>query len=551
MSNVIANPTWDDISKMISDFDVSEMKKQGLDLRSYDQVSKLAHKIYYYLAYKIMPLGGPWTDDQISTYNNWLINGMPKDAAHQEEIAAGRIAAVASTGNRVRKDINDLTKDEQDKLIKAFKGLMSRDPKTPDEYDENKLCYFSLAAKHWFPVPTYCQHHIFSFVSWHRWQMLDFENALRSVEGCEDVTLPYWNIETGEFPELVSQPPFNEYTFPINVYPDFYDHSKVKVGEAGTTTQRYSSFAHIKDATPEQIECYRSLIKVWIKHALDAPTFAEFNGLTSYEFNARQEDKIHNDYKSKTSLDTKGALMKAHDLGHAWTGLTMGNQDIAAFDPIFWFFHCNWDRVWWDWQVRNKATDLEGFESTIDGSIDDHRWLTDPEMSISDPFGQTNSDSIDSTSLGVTYAPPASATADLAAQALVLPKAIAPSWRDKNEGQRATSSFTLSKNNLDRVSLRVKGINRLNIFGSFWVILYLGGEEVGRDGFFQSTFSGDCENCVAQSRVDFDFVFDRSELSDENGNPKEVKVTVVNAITNEVMPFDQIGDPTINIRMLH
>ena len=77
MSEVIQNPTWDDISAMITDTDVNAMKAQGLDLRSYEQVSALAHKIYYYVAYKLMPKKPfePWSDEMIATYNNWLING--------------------------------------------------------------------------------------------------------------------------------------------------------------------------------------------------------------------------------------------------------------------------------------------------------------------------------------------------------------------------------------------------------------------------------------------------------------------------------------------
>ena len=519
-SAAIENPIWPDISNMITDHDVGEMKLQGLDLRDYDQVSAMAHKIYYYLGYKIMPLGAPWSDSQIETYNNWLKAGCPRDEEHQAELRASREESIESSGNRVRKDINGLDDNEKKLLKKAFKGLMDRDPKNASEHDPDKLCYFSLAGKHWYPVPTFCQHHIYNYLSWHRFQMLDFENALRSVPGCEEVTLPYWNIETGEFPELISEDPFKSYTFPIGVYPDFYS-PPIDVGKKGTTTERNDELR--RSAT----------INRCIKNAMTAPKWAEYNGITNYRY------------------DTTEHIIRAHDNGHVGIGRTMANQDIAAFDPVFWFFHANWDRLWWKWQASRNATELDGFKNTLEAS-DNRRWLTDPQMSISDPFEQGNSTSVDLTSLGVAYGDPLPVPAALEAmEAMEPPITKGPSWRDKNEGRSEANVFSISRENLSRVSLRVKGINRIKIPGSFWVVLSLGGEEVGRDAFFQSTFSGDCENCVSQSKIDFDFVFDSAQLVDEHGESKEIKVDIINALTDRIVDFADVDNPTINIRMLH
>ncbi|MDQ2707547.1 MAG: tyrosinase family protein [Actinomycetota bacterium] len=41
--------------------------------------------------------------------------------------------------------------------------------------------------------------------------------------------------------------------------------------------------------------------------------------------------------------ENKG-IWQAHDAGHPACGTTMSTPDAAAFDPIFWFFHANWDR---------------------------------------------------------------------------------------------------------------------------------------------------------------------------------------------------------------
>lgn len=42
---------------------------------------------------------------------------------------------------------------------------------------------------------------------------------------------------------------------------------------------------------------------------------------------------------------------------------------------MFWFYHCNIDRLWLQWQQNVHARTLAGFKSTIDG---DTSWLTDP-----------------------------------------------------------------------------------------------------------------------------------------------------------------------------
>ena len=46
-----------------------------------------------------------------------------------------------------------------------------------------------------------------------------------------------------------------------------------------------------------------------------------------------------------------------------------------SYDPVFWFYHANIDRLWLQWQQNVQGTTLTGFSSTIDG---DASWLSDP-----------------------------------------------------------------------------------------------------------------------------------------------------------------------------
>lgn len=102
---------------------------------------------------------------------------------------------------RIRKDARDLSADEIDTLSRAFRGIMELAP-------EEESSYFALAGQHWYPAPGECLHHEDRYHSWHRVYMRRFEDALRGVEGCADVTMPYWDI-TAAPPDFLFAPPFD------------------------------------------------------------------------------------------------------------------------------------------------------------------------------------------------------------------------------------------------------------------------------------------------------------------------------------------------------
>jgi len=103
---------------------------------------------------------------------------------------------------RIRKDINTLTKDELDLLITAWDYIQHQDPDKED--NPNTKSFFTLAGFHGEPFrgagysnPSwwggYCNHGNVLFPTWHRAYLLSLENALRQAPGCENITLPYWN----------------------------------------------------------------------------------------------------------------------------------------------------------------------------------------------------------------------------------------------------------------------------------------------------------------------------------------------------------------------
>ena len=95
-----------------------------------------------------------------------------------------------------------------EKVIRAFYELQKRDPNDTGSW-------FSLGSWHGEPFRGpgqtdsawwggYCAHGNVLFPTWHRTLLLKLEDAMRTVPGCEDVTLPYWD----EYVE-VPPPPLN------------------------------------------------------------------------------------------------------------------------------------------------------------------------------------------------------------------------------------------------------------------------------------------------------------------------------------------------------
>ncbi|GME47467.1 putative tyrosinase [Neofusicoccum parvum] len=105
-------------------------------------------------------------------------------------------------------------------LIRAFRGIQEKDPE-----DENS--FFHIAGFHGEPFRGpgvtdknwwggYCHHGDVLFPTWHRAYVLRLEDALRSIPGCENVTIPFWdecfdmgNPTATPIPEVLTWPTFN------------------------------------------------------------------------------------------------------------------------------------------------------------------------------------------------------------------------------------------------------------------------------------------------------------------------------------------------------
>jgi hypothetical protein len=565
-SSIIAEPVWENEIQYFfrEDYDVRHMKGI-IDLASYSEVSSLSSKIYYYVYYKMMPAPWgpkptPWNEYKAFSFRNWLTHGCPKDKAALEAFKKNQAAISEDTSLRHRKNINDIQGVEKENLIKAFKGIMALDKSDP----ENPNGYYKLGGIHWYPAPTYCEHHVHPFLAWHRAYLLQFENALRSIEGCENVTLPYWDISDDTYPEIFSEEPFNasqsqdKQASPsyYKVPQEFLDNYPTEAGsgsepltatggikrnsESAYNAMKWESF---RDATHDST----NLDKVYLDQIMQFPTWNLFNGLG----NKKELAKDHKKNKEYEYLGTTNSLMHAHDMIHNSNGLTTAHQEVTGFDPVFWLFHSNWDRLFWQWQKLNHTTNVGDFKKNVKACGDNTDWIDGVGLNNMDPFtktlGLTVDQTIDLNAMGINYlqpSPPLTIVENFAATEMSL-------HRSSNKGQSTNSKFKM--NNLSYVSLRVKDVDRLKIPGAFTVSLYLGEELPQKRYFFQAKNPGNCANCVKQALVSFDFEFEYERLQKADG---KVKVDIQLSSEDEdgnrpVIPFKEIGNPTINIRLIH
>ncbi|MCJ1404105.1 hypothetical protein MMC11_007330 [Xylographa trunciseda] len=118
---------------------------------------------------------------------------------------------------------------------------------------------------------------------------------------------------------------------------------------------------------------------------------------------------------SATKGGGSGSIESLHDNYHNYLGgpAHMGDPRVAAFDPVFWFHHCNIDRIMAIWQAThpkrwfpattpgNKGPDdpLYPFRAFKDGKVD---WWTSNDSIDTKKFGYTYAD-LDPTDAGAVF----------------------------------------------------------------------------------------------------------------------------------------------------
>jgi tyrosinase len=498
-----------DIRNFFTADDVTHMGAKGYDLATYDGVKSNASDIYDQTKAGNMPPGQAWSADRVQTFSNWMTSGYPLGSSTTPGVGPASPANDATT-IRVRKNLARLSDEEIATLKTAFAGLMDREPSEPGSY-------FALAGIHWLPggwdgVKGRCKHHVNGYNPWHRALLKVFEDALRSVPGCEDVTLPYWDIST-PLPDVLQEEPFASYTLQadpaagITPNPGFFPGS----------TSRYTAeeiAANLADRGFAADSATSLRQSRWGVYSSSGPAGA--------------------DNPSGGGGGYQQFSIQAHDSGHMSIGDWMSQQEIAAFDPVFWFFHCNLDRLWLSWQHNAGAETLIGFKSTL-GT--DTAWLAPLGNSLPpfSPPALTPAITTDETiAFGISY------------DDLELAGVEELAMENTTGSIDAARSFSIRSST--PVSVRVKDIDRLRIPGSFDVHLLADGEVIAKRSLFQPTSPRECETCRSLSLISLDFRIEQEKLLDKQMSV-EIHVHGHKEIGTK-FPLAQAGNPTINARLL-
>jgi tyrosinase len=327
-----------------------------------------------------------------------------------------------STPLRVRQSIEELQREYdagnkkplQD-LMRAWKGIQERPPTDPHSF-------FVLGGYHGEPFRGagwgsadywggYCNHGNILFPTWHRVYLLKLEEALRSIPGCEDVALPFWDETspgslangipwalTNEHFELDGETipnPLRSFTLPLTLADHVDPHCEYSKPK-GYQTVRYPlsglvgnpAYAAATEAHNKKFDDYDQNVRLlnhnivnWLNssivvkgalirthvhckyvQSLDAPNYTVFSNTTSAsEWNTNAATPVmslespHNSiHLAVGGFDVPGQGDKS-PIPDA--NGDMGENNTAAFDPIFFFHHCFVDRVFWLWQQLHGATE--------------------------------------------------------------------------------------------------------------------------------------------------------------------------------------------------
>jgi tyrosinase len=345
---------------------------------------------------------------------------------------------------RVRRSLTDLQADyeagkkvgketELETLWRAWRAIQELPADDPNSF-------FTIGGYHGEPFRGagwgssaywggYCNHGNVLFPTWHRAYLLRLEDALRSVPGCADVTLPYWD-ETSEESARVGIPwaltaqtveldgqtvanPLRSFVFTKSIVdhlspiPDA-DYSKPEgyetvryplsglVGTQDDTDRSAGHNARFPDPA-ENVKLLNANVIRWLTSSITV-------GETVIPTNVRQKyvDCLGAPNYTVFSNTTSAAAWNEHETSHVvplesphnsihlavggydvpsqgdfspidGANGDMGENDTAGLDPIFFFHHAHVDRMFWLWQQRHGSTTsidiIEGYPGTnsVDG----------------------------------------------------------------------------------------------------------------------------------------------------------------------------------------
>jgi tyrosinase len=341
------------------------MVNYGVDLQHYNDVKQQSVTIYNHLASKSMPLTSDerqfWPIDALETFRHWVNQGWRLDQStafdHSDRIAT---PSGYQPHLLVRKDIRSLSDIELNRYRAALDDIMqvsNADASSPWQR-------FGYLHTNW------CLHYQEAFAFWHRGYLMQLEQQIgmaipywdwmaidASVDGSDQAGLP-----AAFLAETYQHPDSGE----IRPNPLRYAAAKDGCSKAcrGTdtsnidcaTVQRNPLFYTSGAKQQQQRQALYSMTAIFQQQVVDALKFEQFSqpqgaghpwaNIPNFEPPQPDAPYIYRD------INFDGLYEQPHDNYHGWIGGDMADNAYTAFDPIFYSFHANIDRMLEVW-LRN------------------------------------------------------------------------------------------------------------------------------------------------------------------------------------------------------
>lgn len=397
------------------------MNGYALQLDDYSSIKASSVLIYDVLSSRMMPLGeASWPDEPLEIFRQWVNLGWPETAFSPVD-PKERIAPPSERPLqiRIRRDIRSLSQAELDDYRMRLDDVMelwNTAPSSPGQI---------FAAVH----GEWCLHYQEAFLFWHRAYLMRFEQEL----GC---AVPYWNwyalgASIDGNPASGLPQAFKDDTYihprtgetrpnPLKYAAARDGHSKLCAGgpSAGATSaglvdcrfvQRDSILYTSGDDHRAEREKKIGLVALYQQQVARALAFTDFSepqgagfpwaNILTFDPPPPDSEYIYRNY------NFDGAYEQPHDNFHGWVGPDMADNSYTAYDPVFWSYHANIDRIYEVWLRANpQATYTAGFAiHPFAGPRAERFEFTDRRQFIYTTIGDL---ARDSRGLGYDFGPP-------------------------------------------------------------------------------------------------------------------------------------------------
>lgn len=397
-----------------------------------------------------------------------------------------------------------------------------------------------------------CPHRTVIFPTWHRAMVLRIEQALQYFDS--SVMMPYWDqisdqSQKNGIPWVLTQKkikfgsetmenPLVAYTHPYSLKDpqDLSYEQKYK----NSPTVRFPLCADLFNNTLDELKSYNKKFQNYEKNVgilneyLTKYILADIDKLIKDCLKVSNYDSFSNEDSGSRSIELP------HDFIHASVGSAqyfipnrreaekfslatgdIANVPLAAYDPIFFFHHCFIDRVFWEWQVRHKATKI------LPMSGDKNYNLLTPLR----PFTKNSSEFFTSADL-----------ADI--QLLGYNYPIFEKTELNSNLRKSLRSAGPGNNWFSKKILQVSGIDRFKIKGSFVVEAYAKCNSkryyLGSQAVFSRQDMRNCENCMKHLEVKMSFYMKNVLAAEEDDLEIYVKLRFRNGITFESLGIQPV-----------